>query len=133
MGIGNDVTATRWGTMVELENISKCIFVYKLVSKYLENLERIPKLASVKPPISHNTDTMGHANIVSGVHTSDHHQAHSQISSSYNQTVRLGHQLRSTYACKKTKGTHISTGPTSSSRHSKTILNYRLCLHQFYY
>ena len=30
----------------------------------------------------------------------------------------------------KTKGTHFSTGPTTSSRHSK-ILNYRLCLHHF--
>ena len=31
----------------------------------------------------------------------------------------------------KTKGTHFSTGPATSSRHSKKILNYRLCLHQF--
>ena len=33
----------------------------------------------------------------------------------------------------KNKGTHFSTGHTTSSRHSKKkkILNYRLCLHQF--
>ena len=31
-----------------------------LFSKSLENLEQIPRLVSVKPPMYHNTDTMWH-------------------------------------------------------------------------
>ena len=36
----------------------------KLFAKYLENLERIPRLVSVKPPMCHNTDAMCHKKIV---------------------------------------------------------------------
>ena len=52
--------------------------------------------------------------------TSENHLVHSQIFSSYNTTVWPGEVTRSTHA-KIYKGNEISTGPTTSSRHSKNL------------
>ena len=48
------------GKVVELEIFQNVFPSTKLFSKYLENLERIPQLVSVKPPMCHNTDTIWH-------------------------------------------------------------------------
>ena len=68
------------------------------------------------PPQRHN---VSHAKSYTEVITSENDLVHSQIFSPYNTTVWPGEVTRSTHA-KIYKGTHFSTGPTTSSRHSKT-------------
>ena len=130
---GNDVIATYsviTGKVVKLGNISKSIFVYKVcflnIWKFGTNPNASFRETTHVPQWRHNvSDKKSYTE----VHTSDNHQVHHQIFSSYNQTVWPGHQLRSTHACmheKKYKGTHFSTGPTTSSRHSNKII-YVLC------
>ena len=100
------------------ENV-KCVYPSsKSCSKSLENLERIQRLVSVKPPMCHNTDTMWH--------TKNHIPRYTSLTTNKSipkfSALRLKRSGQGTgygERKKKTKGTEISTGPTASSRHSK--------------
>ena len=93
-----------------------------MFSKSCENLERIPILVSVKPPMCHNTDTMWHKeNRIPRYKPQTTTKSIPKFSA-----LRLKRSSQDTgygdrmHAC-KTKDSEISTGPTTSSRHSKKL------------
>ena len=108
-------------------------------SKSLENLELIPRLVSVKPPMCHNTDTMWHTeNRIPRYKPQITTKSIPKFSA-----LRLKRSIQDTgygermhaklkalilvlgllqvVGTVKTKGSEISTGPTTSSRHSKNL------------
>ena len=87
-----------------------------LFSKSFENLERIPLLVFVKPPMCHNTDTMWHIENRIPRYTS----LTTTKSIPKFSALRIKRTKQDTeHGERKTKGSHFSTGPTTSSRHSK--------------
>ena len=94
-----------------------------MFAKSFENLERIPGLVSVKPPMCHNTDTMWHKeNRIPRYKPQSTNKSIPKFSA-----LRLKRSSQDTgygdrmHAC-KTKDSEISTGPTTSSRHSKKLV-----------
>ena len=93
-----------------------------LFSKYLENLEPIPRLVSEKPPTCHNGDTV--CRTKNRIPRCTPQTITKFITKFSALTIKRSGQDTS-YGARINKGTHFSTGPTTSSRHSnkKTVAN----------
>ena len=125
---GNDVIATYpviTGKVVKLGNIAKCISVNKVVFQISEKLGTNPNASFREtthvPQWRHNvSDKKSYTE----VHTSDNHQVHHQILALIikRSGQEISHDARMHE--KIYKGTHFSTGPTTSSRHSKKLLQF---------
>ena len=104
----------------------------------MENLERIQRLVSLKPPMCHNTDTMWHTenriprykpqpttksipkfSALTLKRSSQDTGYGERMHAKKLRPVRLVLGLLQVVGTVKTKATHFSTGPTTSSRHSK--------------
>ena len=112
-----------------------------MFSKSFENLERIQRIVSGKPPMCHNTDTMWHTeNRIPWYKPQTTTKSIPKFSAlrlkRSGQDTGYGERMKKTKlkalilvlgllqvvgTVKKTKGTEISTGPTTSSRHSKNL------------
>ena len=101
------------------------------------NFERIQRLVSLKPPMCHNTDTMWHTEnhiprykpqtttksipkfLALRLKRSSQDTGYGDRKHAKLRTVRLVLGLLQVVGTVKTKASEISTGPTTSSRHSK--------------
>ena len=111
----------------------------KLFSKSRENLERIRRIVSLKPPMCHKTDTMWHIeNRIPrykpqtttksipkfkslGLKRSSQDTGYGERMIAKLKALILVLGLLLVVGTVKSKATHFSTGPTTSSLHSKNL------------